>query len=255
MSRGWAKYAIVAVDYFTKWVDAEPLTKVSSAKVINFLIRNVLCRYGVPQKIISDNGLQFDSDEFANWCQEYGIAKSFSAIAYPQANGQVEAVNKVLKTLIKKKLEKSKGAWVDKLPTALWTYHTSYKTTTGHTLFSLAYGSEAMLPVETIVPSHRRIHHNPEKNEVLVNMSLDLIKERRNEAALKAAAHKQKIARQYNSTVKHRAFKEGDLVLKRVFPRPNALDPMWEGPYAIHKDLHNGAYILSTVDGEVFKRA
>jgi len=109
MGRGGAKYAIVAVDYFTKWVEAEPLTKVSSAKVINFLIRNVFCRYGVPQKIISDNGLQFGSEEFANWCQEYGIAKSFSAIAYLQANGQVEEVNKVLKTLIKKKLEKFRG--------------------------------------------------------------------------------------------------------------------------------------------------
>jgi len=50
-----------------------------------------------------------------------------------------------------------------------------------------------MLPVETIVPSHRRIHYNPEENEVLLNISLDLIEERRNEAALKAVAHKQKI--------------------------------------------------------------
>jgi len=97
-------------------------------------MRNVFCRYGIPQKIISYNGLQFDSEEFANWCQEYGITKIFSAIAYPQTNGQVKAVNKVLKTLIKKKLEKSKGAWIDELPTALWAYHTLYKTTTGHTM-------------------------------------------------------------------------------------------------------------------------
>jgi len=83
MGRGGTKYAIVAVDYFIKWVEAKPLTKVSSAKVINFLIRNVLCRYGVPQKIILDNGLQFDSEEFTDWCQEHGIAKSFSAVAYP----------------------------------------------------------------------------------------------------------------------------------------------------------------------------
>jgi len=144
---------------------------------------------------------------------------------------------------------------VDELPTALWAYRTLYKTATGHTLFSLAYGSEAMLPVETIVPSHRRIHYNPKENEVLRNVSLDLIEEWRNEAALKAASHKQKIAWQYNSTMRHRAFNEGDLVLKRIFPRLSALDPMWEGPYAIHKDLRNGAYLLSTVDREVFKKA
>ena len=66
MGRGGAKYAIVALDYFTKWMEAEPLNKISLAKVINFLIKNVLCRYGVPLKIISDNGLQFDSEEFAD---------------------------------------------------------------------------------------------------------------------------------------------------------------------------------------------
>jgi len=66
MGRGGAKYAIVAVDYFTKWTEAEPLPKVSFVKVINFLIHNVLCRYGVPQKIISDNGLQFDTEEFSD---------------------------------------------------------------------------------------------------------------------------------------------------------------------------------------------
>ena len=138
---------------------------------------------------------------------------------------------------------------------ALWAYRTSYRTSTGHTPFSLAYGSEAMLPVETIVPSHRRIHYNPEENEELLLMSLDLIEERRNDAALKAAAHKQKVAALYNSKVKHRSLQEGDLVLRRIFPRPGALDPIWDGPYVIHKDLHNGAYILSTVDGEVFQRA
>ena len=104
-----------------------------------------------------------------------------------------------------------------------------------------------MLHVETVIPSHRRIHYDPEENENLLNVSLDLIEERRNDAALKAAAHRQKVARQYNSKVKARALKEGDLVLKRVFPRPGALDPAWEGPYVVHKDLHNGAYILATV--------
>ena len=127
-------------------------------------------------------------------------------------------MNKVLKTLIKKNLEKSKGAWVDELPTALWAYRTSYKTATGHTPFALAYGAEAILPIETVIPLHRRIHYNPEENENLLNVSLDLIEERRNDAALKAAAHRQKVARQYNSKVKARALKEGDLVLKRVFP-------------------------------------
>jgi len=66
MGRGRAKHAIVAVDYLTKWVEAETLSMVSFGKVIKFMIRNVLCRYGVPLKIISDNGLQFDIKEISN---------------------------------------------------------------------------------------------------------------------------------------------------------------------------------------------
>jgi len=66
IGQGGAKYAIVVVDYFTKWVEAEPLTKVSFEKVIYFLIQNVLCKYDILLKIISDNGLQFNTEEFTN---------------------------------------------------------------------------------------------------------------------------------------------------------------------------------------------
>ena len=79
-------------------------------------------------------------------------------MAHPQANGQVEAINKILKSTIKKCLEKAKGNWVDELPFALWAYRTTHKTATGHTPFSLALGSEAMIPVELEVPTHRRIY-------------------------------------------------------------------------------------------------
>ena len=68
------------------------------------------------------------------------------------------------------------------------------KTATGHTPFSLAYGSEAMIPVETEVPSHRRIHFDQNENEKLQLEALDLLDERREEARLRIAAHQQRIA-------------------------------------------------------------
>jgi len=102
------KFAIVAVDYFTKWAEAEPLATITSNKMINFVTKNIICRYGVPQKIITDNGTQFKSEEFKNFCEQFKIPKSFSAVAHPQANGQVEVVNKIIKSTIKKQLEKQK---------------------------------------------------------------------------------------------------------------------------------------------------
>ena len=77
------KYAIVAVDYFTKWVEAEPLASITSKKALDFVVKSMICGYGLPRKIVSDNGLQFDSDLFTEFCQSHGIIKSFSSVAHP----------------------------------------------------------------------------------------------------------------------------------------------------------------------------
>ena len=76
-------YAIVAVDYFTKWAESEPLATITSKKMINFVTKNIICRYGVPQKIITDNGTQFESEEFQDFCKRFKIQKSFSVVAHP----------------------------------------------------------------------------------------------------------------------------------------------------------------------------
>ena len=94
--KGGVKYAILAVDYFTKWTEAEPLASITAKKSLDFVVKNIVCGYGIPRKIMSDNGTQFESDEFTGFCEKNGIIKSFSSVARPQGNGQVEAVNKTL---------------------------------------------------------------------------------------------------------------------------------------------------------------
>ena len=176
-------------------------------------------------------------------------------MAHPQANRQVEARNKIIKSTIKKQLEKAKGGWVDKLPLALWAHRTTHKTATGHTPFSLAYGSEAMILVETEVPSHRRIHFNQTKNEKLQLEALDFLDEKREEAELRIAAHQQRIARNFNSKVRQRNFKIGDLILKRIMTPTGVLGPNWEGPYVIGQKLLDGTFKLVTVKGDPIPRA
>ncbi|KAM6577183.1 hypothetical protein CsatB_029020 [Cannabis sativa] len=129
--KGGVKYAVVAVDCFTKWAEAKPLATITSKKVLDFVVKSIVCRYGVPQKIVSNNVKQFNSDLFREFCKKNGIVKSFASVAHPQANGQVEVVNITLKTTLKKRLEAAKGRWSKELPQVLWSYRTSHRTTQG----------------------------------------------------------------------------------------------------------------------------
>ena len=98
------KYVMVTVDYFNKWVEAEPLAAITSNKMQSFFWRFILCRFEILQKLVSNNGKQFDGDEFKNFCDELNIIKRFSNMVHPQSNFQVKAVNKTLKHNLKAKL-------------------------------------------------------------------------------------------------------------------------------------------------------
>ena len=67
------RFLIVVIDYFTKWVEVEPVTMIGEAKVTSFVWKNIICRFGVPHVIKSDNGKQFDNPKFQKFCQDLGI--------------------------------------------------------------------------------------------------------------------------------------------------------------------------------------
>ena len=185
--------------------------------------------------------------------------QELSSIAHPQENGQVEAVNKMLKDTLKKRLEEAKGAWPEQFPEVLWSYRTSHRTATGHTPFSLAYGYEAMFPVELDPLSHRRITYDQGSNSQLLMESLDLIDEKREQAQLRVAAYQQKVARYFNSKERERKFNVRDLVLRGVFlnirdQTAGVLGPNWEGPYQIEEFLHPGTYKLARLNGNLIPR-
>jgi hypothetical protein len=122
---GNKRFLIAATDYFTKWVEAEPLSNIRDVDTKRFLWKNIITRFGIPWAAISDNGTQFESKLFKGFCSDLGIRNFFSSPGYPQSNGQAEASNKVIMNGIKRKLEAAKGKWVEELPSILWTYRTT----------------------------------------------------------------------------------------------------------------------------------
>ncbi|WJX45371.1 hypothetical protein P8452_32256 [Trifolium repens] len=93
------KFLLVAVDYFTKWVEAKPVATISAEK--------------------------FTSEAVIQFCEEKGIRNTFVSVEHPQANGQAESANKVILKAIKRKLTKKDRNWAEPLPEILWAYHTT----------------------------------------------------------------------------------------------------------------------------------
>ena len=180
-------YLLVGTNYFTKWVKTEPLANVSDVDVKRFIWKNIVTRFEVPHTLISDNGLQFDSKAFKQYCSDLGIKNRYSTPAYPQGNGQAEAVNKVVVNGLKKRLDEAKGKWVEELPHVLWTYQTTPRRLTRETPFSMTYEAEVVIPLETGFPTLRTNTFPPNGNDGLLEKSLDLIEERREKAMVQLA--------------------------------------------------------------------
>ena len=248
------KFLVIGIDYFTKWVEAEPLAKITQQNIKNFVWKSIVCRFGVPRVLVSNNGRQFDNTPFRDFCEQLGINNHYSSPSHPRANGQAEVANRSLLKIIKTQLEGAKGVWLDELPRVLWAYRTTVRTPTGETPFKLAYGSEAVIPAEVHVANHRVMKYQDEENEEQLCLNLDLIDEVRMDAEQRTTRNKSLMARQYDAMVKPRRFNIGDLVLKRVSLATRnlahgKLGPNWEGPYRVINFKRQGSYYLEALDG------
>jgi transposase InsO family protein len=120
---GGYRYFYVAIDKFTKWPEATPVVNITKASATAFL-RSIVCRFGVPNRVITDNGTQFTSQYFQEYCEDIGIQLCFASVTHPRSNGQVEWANAEILRGLKIRtycdLEKHGARWIDELPSVLW---------------------------------------------------------------------------------------------------------------------------------------
>ena len=206
----------MAVDYFTKWAKIEPLATITEEKIRNFVWRSVICRFGIPRALVSDNGKQFDNLKFRDFCAELGIKNYYSSPAHLQSNCQAEVTIRNLKATLKTKLEDLKGKWVEYLPEVLWAYRTTCRSATQETPLALTFGTEAVAPVEIGLKSLRIELASVEHNGEALRLNLDLLDEKREKVLKCTEDYQRKTARYYDQKVKPRSYKPGDLVLKKL---------------------------------------
>ncbi|GJW61076.1 reverse transcriptase domain-containing protein [Tanacetum coccineum] len=221
---GKVKFLIVAMDYFTKWIEAKAVATIIGNQVKKFVWDNIVCSFGLLGEIISDNGKQFSDNPFMD-CLGEGI---------------------------KARLGEGNKNWIEELPHILWAHRMMIKSSHGDTPFSLTCGMEAVIPAEIKMPTYRIAKVDTVHNDEELRLNLDLLEEKRERAAICEAKSKMKMTKYYNARVRGVAFRPGDFIYRSNDASHAAaggkLGPKWEGPYEIMETLGDGVYKLRTMD-------
>ncbi|GJS23448.1 reverse transcriptase domain-containing protein [Tanacetum coccineum] len=162
--------------------------------------------------------------------RNYVSANILLLLSIQKPIGLVERENRSLGEGIKARLDERSKNWMEELSHVLWAHRTMIKST----------------EVDLI------------QNDKALEINLDLLEERREQAAIREAKSKAKMERYYNSKVRSISFKPGDLVYRNNDARRAEdtlnLGPKWEGPYEVTEALGKGAYKLRDRDGKQLPR-
>ncbi|MCO5579961.1 hypothetical protein L7F22_033828 [Adiantum nelumboides] len=254
-------YILVAIDYMTRWVEAQSVTRVNEKTVSRFVYTHICCRFGTPLEIVSDNGPGFRKGLLTEVCEELHILHWHSTPYYPQSNGLVEKANGIIAGIIRKMVKNKTKLWDDFLDGALWAYLTTYKEATEFTPFHLVYGQEALHPSELNIPTMRlRGKAAQRKEEEWTDRLLTLAElEWKREAAYECYKRKAtQVKDKLDKEEKDKGIKEGDLVLRYENRLDNRFDAKfetrWQGPYIVKKAFNSSYYQLMDLDGKEHPR-
>jgi hypothetical protein len=144
-AQGNLKYVVVAVEYFSKWIEAKPLATITSVTVQKFFWQNIVCRFRVPKAITVDNGTQFDAEAFKEFCEQIGMKIHFASVRHPESNGLVERASGIIMTGIMKLIfNQPRGKWPDELIKVVLSHNTTISRSTGFTPFKLLFSDKAI---------------------------------------------------------------------------------------------------------------
>jgi hypothetical protein len=196
---------LVAIDKFTKWIEVKPVTCPKGDRVLDFL-DELVHHYGLPHRIITDLGSNFNNHQFWEYCKNRGIDVRYVSDAHPWANGQVERANGMVLDTLRKRLHDAAntkgGKWIKELPNALWGLRTQPSKPTGQSPYFFVYGSEAILPADVMWDSPAVKQYNEGISEDSRRVDIDRLEEARCAALVQSARYLEGIRRYHDRNVK-----------------------------------------------------
>ncbi|GJT23366.1 reverse transcriptase domain-containing protein [Tanacetum coccineum] len=257
-----SEYILFAVDYVSKWSEAQALPTNDARVVITFL-KKLFCHFRIPKALVSDRGTHFCNKIMENTMKRYGVNHRFSTSYHPQTSGQVENTNRALKRILEKTVKDNPAIWSRKLDDALWAFRTAYKTPTGTTPYKLIYGKNCHLPFKIEHQAYWALKNcNPDLIAAGEKRMFHLheLDEYRHQAYENSRLYKARTKVWHNRKLRMRKeFKHGNKVLlfhsKYKFKQlklRSKLRSRWLGSYVVKYQYPFGYFEIYGKDGKTF---
>ena len=234
------QWVLVVGDYCTKWMEAYPLPDATASTVARKLVREFVCRFGVPQELHSDQGANFESEVFREMCQTLGVSKTRTTAYNPKSDGMVERFNKTLVNIVAVLInpQGKQMDWDEFLPFATFAYRCTPQDSTGESPNLMMLGREVSIPVDLATGwPEASVDTNTDFAEEL-RRNLQSAHERAREC-LGKSARRQK--RNYDRRATESGLREGEFVWLYNPAKKRHMSPKlqlrWEGPWLIVKRL------------------
>jgi hypothetical protein len=239
------QYILVMGEYLTRYIITAPMPDQTAETVARTFVNNVILIHGVPEKVLTDQGTNFQSDLMNILYKQYGITRVKTTAYRPQCDGMVERVNRTLADIIASYVSEEPSKWSDFLPSATFAYNTAVHSSTGYSPFYLMYGREATEPQDMIQPVRNR--DMTDVNMIFSQMWYDAVEKTKEK--LEEAKEKQK--QYYDRNAKRVEFEIGDKVLlKEMANIPGKFNMRWEGPFSITERKGNVNYKILSQNGK-----
>ena len=242
------KYILVVTDIFSKWVEAFAIQSTDTETLATLLVNEIICRYGTPSYLHSDQGTNFTSKLMAAVCKRLGIEQTRTSSYHPQGNGQVERFNRTLEAMLAKVVSDHQRDWDNHLPRLLFAYRTAIHETTGFSPFHITFGRSPSLPIDVFLGSPKQtdksvpsflaeVHQSLHKAYVTVRQNI-------------SSAHRRNKTR-YDQQKPFSPFQVGDQVwlftpVVKV-GTTKKFTSQWRGPYTVLDRINKVNYRITLI--------